>query len=444
MREIIERFVADFQTRELPAFTPRTVKWPVVPGKANAVVGMRRSGKTFFLLQRIAELGSEGVPRRLILYVNFEDERLLPLATRDLQEFPDALYRLYPENRDALCYLFLDAIHVVPGWEHFVRRLVEEGRVQVAVTGSSARLLSREVASSLRGRSLTTEILPFSFEEALRNRGIQPPERFPVPERLRSILEKQFREYIHTGGFPEVQAMSAELRTRVLQEYVQVAVFRDVVERYAIAHVAALHQLVRHIVSAPARLLSVHKVYQALKSQGFRLAKDAVYDDVRFLEDAFLLFTVERESSSTRVRMVNPRKCYVADPGIAGAFSQRASQGIGYLLENIVYLELRRRGCDLTYMVTHDGHEVDFVARRAGKPDELIQVCADLRDGATRERELQALREGLQEIGSARCTIVTLGDEETIALGRRRVRAVPAWRWLLEDRATTVIATAHS
>jgi uncharacterized protein len=217
---------------------------------------------------------------------------------------------------------------------------------------------------------------------------------------------------------------------------VQVAIFRDVVERHGVAHVAALHQLVRQLVAAPASALSVHKVFQALKSQGFRLGKDAVYEYVRFLEDAFLLFTVEIDSDSARARMVNPRKCYLVDTGVAQAFSPRAQANTGQLLENVVYLELRRRGYETTYLRTPGGHEVDFVARKRGEPVELLQVCADL--SAARERELGALGEALKAGRGRRATVVTLAEEETVTLARRRVRVVPIWRWLLEGQSSGV------
>ena len=160
------------------------------------------------------------------------------------------------------------------------------------------------------------------------------------------------------GGFPEVQKYPAETRIRTLQEYAQVAVFRDVVERHAVGHVQALQQVVRQLLAAPAQSLSVNKLFQGLKSQGFRLAKDTLYSDLRHLEDAFLIGTVEIDSPSARVRMTNPRKCYLIDPGLAHAFSLRAASNHGPLLENIVYLELRRRGYEIAYLLTASGREL--------------------------------------------------------------------------------------
>jgi len=431
MREAIEAVVADFQERALPALTPRDVSLPGLPGKADAVIGMRRSGKSFFLFQQILELFERGVPRRRVLYVNLEDERLLPLKAHELGLVPESLYRRFPESRAQTCWFFLDEVQNVPGWERFVRRLLDTENVRVVVTGSSGNLLGREIATSLRGRSLATELLPFSFRETLRHSGLAVPDRWPPSAQARSRLERALLDHIDVGGFPEVQRLAADLRVRILQDYVHVVVLRDVIERHQVANPGAVRFLVRQLLAGPGAPFSVHKVFNDLKSQGFRLGKDTVYEYFRYLEDAFLFFAVEVDAQSVRARMTHHRKCYLIDPGLARALSYRAAADLGRLLENVVYLELRRRGYQVNYAITPRGREIDFVARRRGRPDQLIQVCADLGDAKTRERELGALADGLAERSGARGTVVTLHDESTVKLGRRAVQIVPAWRWLL-------------
>jgi uncharacterized protein len=177
--EVIDRLIADFQERELPRVTRRDLSLPGLPGKADVVVGMRRSGKTWFVYQQIADRLASGIDRERLLYLNFEDERLLPLTAADLSRIPEAFYRRSPANREQLCWFFFDEIQNAPGWETFIRRLLETEKVALVLTGSSARLLSREIATSLRGRSLSTEILPFSFAETLRHQGVERPERWP-------------------------------------------------------------------------------------------------------------------------------------------------------------------------------------------------------------------------------------------------------------------------
>lgn len=430
--ELIDRLIADFQERELPQVTPRDLSLPGLPGKADVVVGMRRSGKTWFLYQQIADRIANGIDRGRLLYLNFEDERLLPLPASDLSRIPEAFYRRAPANREHLCWFYFDEIQNVPGWETFVRRLLDTEKIALVLTGSSARLLSREIATSLRGRSLSTEILPFSFAESLRHSGVSAPEAWPPGANLRSALEHQLERYLESGGFPEVQSIPQDLRVRVLQEYVDVVIFRDVVERHAVDNLPALRYLERRLLASPAGKFSVNKFFNDLKSQGMRVGKDSLYEYLAHLEDSFLLFTMTVSSSSARVRQANPRKCYPADPALSAALSFRASGDIGHLLETAVYLELRRRGRSLAYVATRSGYEVDFLAEGPKGSRELIQVCADLDDPTTRQRELRALEEGMMETACERATLITLRTESNVEIAGQPVRIVPAWRWLLE------------
>jgi uncharacterized protein len=436
LAELIDGLIADFQERELPRVTPRSLSLPGLPGKADVVVGMRRSGKTWFLYQQIAERLASGIGRERLLYLNFEDERLLPLAAADLSRIPEAFYRRFPDSREQLCWFFFDEIQNVPGWETFVRRLLDTEKVAMVLTGSSARLLSREIATSLRGRSLSTEILPFSFAESLRHRGMELPASWPPGARTRSLLENRFHGYLETGGFPEVQEITRDLRIRVLQEYIDVVIFRDVVERHGVDNLPALRYLERKLLASPSGKFSISKLFNDLKSQGMKVGKDTLYEYLAHLEDSFLLFAVGVASPSARVRQVNPRKCYPIDPALSAAVSFRASEDVGHLLETAVYLELRRRGRTLSYVATRSGYEVDFLAEDTMGTRELVQVCADLEDPATRQRELRALEEGLQETSSERATLVSLREEGIVEIGGRPVRIVPAWRWLLEPAAS--------
>ncbi len=432
-RAQIDELVAGFQERELPEPTARSLELPGLPGKVDAVVGMRRSGKTWFLFQQIRQRLESGVGRDRLLYLNFEDERLLPISAGDLHLVPEAHYRRFPESRDQLCWFYFDEIQNVPGWERFVRRLVDNEKLAIVLTGSSAKLLGREIATSLRGRSLSSELFPFSFEESLRHAGVEVPRQWPVSARRRSLLENRFDGYLEVGGFPEVQSVAPELRIRVLQDYVDVVLFRDVVERHRVENLPALRYLQRRLLSQPARKFSINRLHNDLKSQGIPAGKDSLHRYLSHLEDAFLLATVTIASASARARQVNPRKCYAIDPALATATSFRASRDTGHLLENVVYLELRRRGCSAWYVHTRSGYEVDFLARSLTGERELIQVSADVSRSRTRRRELRALEEAMEEHGLDRATLITLREEGTVDVdGGRLVRIVPAWRWLLE------------
>ncbi len=431
LRPVLRELIADAQTRPLPRLTPRRVQLPMVPGKADVVVGMRRSGKTFFLYQQLANLVAGGLPRERVLYLNFEDERLLPLRAEDLHLITETFYGAAPASREQTCWFLFDEIQNVAGWERFVRRQLDTENVRMILTGSSAKLLSKEIATSLRGRSLTTELLPFSFAEALVHGGVPVPERHQVSAKVRSTMENRFDHYMKVGGFPEVQTVADEVRPRILQEYLDVVLFRDIVERHGIANTVALRQLVRRLVRSPASSLSVNRLYNDFKSQGIQVGKDTLHAYLAHLEDAYLLFTVALHSESEHRKAVHPRKCYLIDHGLARAAAIARQEDVGHHLENIVYVELRRRKREVAYHVTTSGYEVDFVVMDRGTPTELVQVCASLAEATTREREARALLEAAAETGVTVATIVTLHDEGTLEIGGLQVKIDPAWRFLL-------------
>ncbi len=205
------------------------------------------------------------------------------------------------------------------------------------------------------------------------------------------------------------------------------------VERHQVSNTAALRYLVRRFTAAPARLFSINRFYRDLRSQGLRIGKDTLHAYLRHLEDSFLVFTLPVHTRSERARMVNPRKAYLADPGLAIGPAHLTTRDLGFLLENAVYLVLRRRGFDLAYVNTASGREIHFLARAPGAAPLLVQVCADASDPDTRRRELQALEEAMQAVDAPQSLVITLHEAAEERIGGRLVRFVPGWRWFLED-----------
>ena len=425
---LLDELVADAHARPLPTLTARRARLPWVSRKADAIVGMRRTGKTWLMFQRMRELVEAGTPREDLLYVNFEDERLGQVTAADLSKIVEAHYRRNPAGRARPGALFFDEIQLVEGWERFVRRLVDSEDAHVCVTGSSAKLLSREIATSLRGRSLTTELFPFSLGEVLAHRAIRADPR--PTARVRSTIEHAAGEYLRRGGFPEIQPLDEPTRVRVLQDYLDVAILRDLIERHAISSPVALRRFVRQLMNAPAGPISVHKLHDDLKSQGLAVGKDSLHAWLAHVEDAFVFFAIPIHTHSERVRQSNPRKIYAVDPGLVTACARRGSADTGQLLETAVFGELRRASSELAYARTASGYEVDFVT-----PSGLVQACASIAEPATREREVRALREAMAAFGHAAATIVTLATDEEIVVDEGTIRAVPLWRWALERAA---------
>ena len=333
--------------------TARDASLPAVPGKVHAVIGMRRSGKTTFLRQLQAERRRTVAPERAV-YLSFDDDRLAGIGADQLSLLLEEYYRRYPELRGSqTVHWFLDEIQLVTGWDRFVRRVMDSEKVEFVVSGSSARMLSREVHTSLRGRGMATVIRPFGFREFLRHRGEEPknePARWTARERSR--VEKRFGEYLREGGFPETQGLAQALRVELLQGYVDTVLFRDVVERYGVSQVAALRWLIRHCLRNPAGSLSVHRLHLDLKAQGHGVAKDAVHAMFGYLLDAFLIDAVPLATDSERRRNSNPRKVYPVDTGMIGAFDISARANLGHALESAVHDELARRGADAGYVRT--------------------------------------------------------------------------------------------
>jgi predicted AAA+ superfamily ATPase len=432
-RARLGEMLADSLVAPLPAATPRRVHGTIsLPGKATAVIGMRRAGKTTFLHQLRRERLERGVARERLPYINFEDERLAGLEAGHLHLLIEEYYRRYPafRGREVVTWC-LDEIQVVPGWERFVRRLLDTEKVEVFLSGSSAALLSREVATSMRGRAWEVVIHPFSFEEYLRHHGHEVPRRLDaMTSAERSWLEHALLSYLEGGGFPEAQRLAPAERLTLLGQYVDVAMLRDVMERHGVSNVAGLRWLVRHLLGNPCGLFSVEKFYAGLKSQGIAISRDTVHRLVGYLEDCFLVRTSWVAASSERRRMVNPRKAYPVDPGLIPAFDRTGRANRGHALETAVRIELERRRMEVTYVRTRDGYEVDFLARRPGERPALIQVCADLDDPQTRDRELRALKAAASEHPGASLHLVTLTPEAAGSVPKE-VHLHVAWVWLL-------------
>lgn len=439
METLIEQLIADFHERKLPALTPRHISLPMLPNKVDSVIGMRRSGKTWFLYQVIAEMLSQKTPLESVLYLNLEDERLLPMTVSELHQIPETFYRRYPHMKDRPCTFFFDEIQNIPGWERFIRRLLDSENVHICITGSSAKLLSREIATSLRGRSISTEIFPFSFKEALQHQGIDVDDTRRPGAKKRALLENRFEAYIREGGFPEVQGIDNEYRIRILQDYLDVVILRDLVERYRISNTVSLRYMIRHLLNSAAGLFSINKFYNDLKSQGIACSKNTLHEHLGYLSDAYLFFPVPVHTHSERTRMVNPRKVYAIDTGLVRACSRSFRPDWGRLLENFVFLVLLKSGNVIEYYKTRSGREVDFLVTDRYGRRALIQVSADLKNAVTRKRELTALKDAMEECGLMKASIITVDQEETLEIAHGRIEILPAWRWSLTGDFTQVL-----
>ncbi len=432
LEQILRRKVNDALAEPVPRFTRRDVALPGIAGKAIAVIGMRRTGKSTFLWQQLADRLASGADRDSLLYLGFDDDRLVGLTVSDLDTLLEEYFRIYPAGRQGRrVTLLLDEIQVVPGWESFVRRVLDTEAADVFVSGSSAKLLSRDLATNMRGRAMEALVHPFSFREFLRHRGrepVEPASRWAKPTRSR--IGADLDDYLVVGGFPEAQGASSRDRARLLRGYVDSVLLRDVIERYAVSHPVALMWLTRHLLANAAGTFSIHRFTNDLRSQGIGVGKDSLYAFLDHLTDAFLLRVVPLATASERQRMVNPRKVYPVDPGLIPLYDRTGRGNEGHALETAVAIELERRGAELAYVKTPGGLEVDFLARYPEGTEELIQVCARFEGPETLERELRALVEAAEAHPRARRTLVTLTPDAAKELPEG-IEVVDAAAWML-------------
>ena len=429
MEAIVRQLIADSIELAIPGFTPRRGAVSEMPDTASVLIGMRRTGKTYRMFQKMRELLDSGVDRQRLLYLNFEDERLGDVTVDILRMIDETYLRAFPARDKKASYYFFDEIQYVPGWERFVRRILDRRDVRFFLTGSSSRLLSREVATAMRGRALETRVFPFSFSEFLDARRLEAPaDPGMVDHAKRAALEHAFAEYLRIGGFPATLNVSDLDRRQVLQGYVNTVVLRDVVERHGVTGITVLRYLTRRLLASSAGHFSVNKFHNELKAQGLNCGKDTLHEYLQHLEDAFLFSGVFLDTPSERRRMVNPRKIYAADPGLVWAsVPAGGAWGEGRALENLVFTELQRRGMRPGYGITPRGYEIDFVVQN-GDGRLAIQVCADVGDPMTLQREVRSL---LETDKSTRGLILSLYQERTVREGDRTIDIIPVWKWLL-------------
>ena len=430
---LLKEMIADFQAAPPETGAERSLRLQGAPRKATVCIGVRRSGKTTLLFQHIRRLLDSGVPMENIVYLNFFDDRLRPLNRDSLGLVSEAYFSLFPEKKGTeKVWFFLDELQCVPGWEAYADRLLRTEKCEVFISGSSAMLLSTEIATQMRGRSLSWELFPFSFGEFVRARGMNPDG--PPTSKRRMMLARHFDAYWRAGGFPEVLDASDKIRVKTHQEYLNAILFRDVIERHNIAHPRAVADLATWLINNTASTYTINSLTGYLSALGHKIPKTAVGDLLDWFEDAFFLFTTRIFDASLARSNTNPKKIYCIDHALARSVSSGVQDTDGRLLENIVFLALRRTGAKIYYYRAKSGREVDFVVPAgsgAKSKVELIQVCDSISAPATREREIRALSDAMNELKVKTATIVTRAEESTAPTPAGAISIQPAWRWLL-------------
>jgi uncharacterized protein len=436
MKDLFKKIILEFQDADIPMPVHRDVALPSLPEnirKAFVYIGMRRSGKTWCLYQKMQGLIKNDITKSQVLYINFEDDRLSRVSVSDFQYILDAYWELYPDYiNSSEVYFFFDEIAEVSGWESFIRRLLDKEKMSVFVTGSSAKMLSKEIASSLRGRSITREIFPMSFSEYLNYKKVILNKN-TITDKQISVLMHHIKAYLKYGGFPEVLDLDENSHREILQGYMNSVIYRDIVDRYNVKNNLVLKQLLLECLQSATGLFSINKVFNQFKSRGISVNKDSLYLYMNYFEDAYCLFSVPVYSFSFKKAQLKPKKIYPADTGLITAYSTKQLYDYSALLETAVFLHIRRNNSDIYYYHTKQGKEVDFLSVLPSGDMCLYQVCLSLKDKKTRQRELDALVQAMDELNLRSGMIITYEDFEEVIVDDKKINVLPLWRLLLKS-----------
>lgn len=445
MNEIIAATLRDFTLDAYSPIIPRDLDLgnPLPPRAGNlvkVVIGMRRSGKSYRLFQEMERLLASGVPSNRICYFDFDDDRLKPITPATGDEVLEAFYAINPSALSEGAYLFFDELQEMSDWGAWLRRIVSTRKATIYVSGSSSKMLSTEIATEFRGRALDFELLPFSFREYANAHGVPGVDATARSTEEALLLDGAFRTYLRDGGFPATFDLPASQSVALLQSYVQRVVARDVIERHSVRQPRVASLFSQRLLGLNARQLSLRKTANDLRSAGLPTTKETLGDLFAYFQEAYLVFAVRELSFSLSESTTSQPKVYAIDPGLALACGTAHAIDEGQRLEDVVYLELRRRMPGMrretisSLRTKGHGYEVDFVVGDAlsGELYDLYQVCVDVGEKGTYEREVRALWEALGETSVEEATlIVGRGPDAVLEKDGKRIVQVPAWKWLL-------------
>jgi len=382
---------------------------------AQIVIGVRRSGKST-LCHKILKNNNIDYA-----YANFDDERLFDLKSEQLNDVLQALYSIYGDFK----YLFLDEIQNVGGWHLFVNRLLRQG-IRLIITGSNAKLLSSELSTHLTGRYVEIELFPFSFSETLDYKKIKPNA---ITTKELAFRRQAYFDYLKQGGFPEMFQIAETQKHEYLRTLFQSVIFKDIVKRFNIKYIKALNDISNVLLNNISREISYTKIAKTLGIKSVHTAQNYV----SYLEQAYLFLSVPRFSFKSIARAGN-RKTYAIDPVFLSFLPEITSTNDGYLLENVVFLELCRRRADSNFDIYYynNNYEVDFVISQNGKIQELIQVSLSLENAKTRKREISALLKGAKDLHCNKLKIITQDEKEVIVENDKEIEIVSVIDWLCE------------
>lgn len=427
-KELLKQLIITFQDSLPTDVLPRELSLPIDSKKIITVPGVRRCGKSSLLLLVINQLLNKEITKEHILFLYFDDERL-QFNANNLDEILQAYRELYPNIPLRDVYMFFDEIQMADDWQPFIRRVYEQECKNIFITGSNSRMLSSELSTSLRGRTLQYEEFPLSFKEYCQFTKIDT--NYYVAANQAKIINA-FKEYLKFGGFPEIVLSQEIYKERILQEYFFVMLYKDLIERYEIKNPAPVRYFIKRIMANLTKPTSINRIYNELKSQGVSIGKNTLYDLIEQTEAIYLFFSLTKYSLSLIKENSGDKKYYCIDTGLRHILLNSQSEDNGKLLENAVFLHLRR-----TLLPQESIHyykekkECDFLITDQMQVTQLIQVSWDIHDQETRQREIDGLLEASAATGCQNLIIITFDEEGEIIEQGQHIQIIPLWKWTI-------------
>lgn len=432
MRKDVMKSLIAMRQCEIPFdVKERDMSLPVDRGKIITVPGVRRCGKSKMMELTINHLvGDRGVDPKRILWMGFDDERLIGMAATELDDVLAAYMEMYPGIAIKDVYMFFDEIQLIAGWEFFVLRVYKNYCKNIYVCGSNATMLSTNLTSALRGYPLEYEIYPLSFREYCRFTGVNADG---YTEQDRASVRRAFDDYNGGSAFPEVVLTSSPSeRLKMLHAYFDVMLLKDLAEHYKIANTVVVRYFVKRLMANLTKPTSINAIYNDIKSQGLRVSKDDLYLWAGYLCDIFLFIKMPRYDRSLIRGQHAFDKYYCIDNGLRSAVLMPQSSDNGKMLENTVFMQLHRCRQPFDKITYFRGSgECDFVVQRGERVEQLIQSVWDMNDVDTCKREIAGLLEASDATGCTNLLIVTHDEEDVIEHNGHTITIVPAARWLL-------------
>ena len=431
MNDVLGKIIKEYWAKELPETKNRNIDISLEKNFINDIVGPRRSGKTYLMYLTIKKILKK-TDKKATIYINFENRKLLPLRET---YFNDIIEFIYAENlidKYKTVYLFLDEVQRIDKWEQYVRSIYDEfkDKIKIFVSGSSANLLSKEYSKLLTGRHLTTHVTPLSFKEFLDFNNIKITKK-NITEQEESIIKKQLKDYIKNGGFPDV-VLGKEKDDIISQLFTDI-VTRDVLSRIDIRKEDIVEEFSYYLASNVSNLLSFNKMKNYFTSRGMKISVPTLTNYFWHLKNAFLFNDSLIYSYTIKDQMQYPRKIYCIDNGIVNVVGFKLSENIGNIYENTVANELIRQDKKIYYWKNRQQEEVDFVIVHGTQVKQLTQVCYNIENIDTKNREIKSLIKAMSSFKMNEGLIITENYDSIETIDNKKIIFKPLWKWLIEQ-----------